>query len=455
MTFPASPTFQGRFKRPLASTFPTAPTFPPSPGAPTCVDVVGQPEISLVDFNGLTGLNFVTGGQGLCFFVPLPVPVNAQNGFYVWFNTGTENASVIGSNNAVEVDIQTTDTAVSIVSEAVSAISLSPYDTYISPSQVNGAGSETGLQLTAQSNVQYGTVTDGISGSSLTGAVFSQTQPGYPSGHYCTPMSDALAAFSFLIRPQTNFLGVGTISGLGPGYIPVDPFKSNAQLLWSDAAGTVPANTQGATVENNTDPISGLALVQSNSMNAPTLQFIQNANGLWVTTMAFNGMSDSLATAGNIGITGAAARTVFFVAKTNSLESGTFGAFFSMGSDVSNGEFSALVNNGNWRFGGGNDQTGSAADLNWHVHCLSFDGTNVNWQIDGLSSITNFPVARPSMNTTAAPLLVGAYPSGGVNSFFLDGSIAAGPIVFAGTLTDSQKTTIFNYLAAPLGIVIS
>lgn len=65
---------------------------------------LGQPQITLVDFTGLTGANFVTGTNGLkCKIYYAP----SNNNFIPWVNTGTESNP--GDPTGIEVDVLVTD----------------------------------------------------------------------------------------------------------------------------------------------------------------------------------------------------------------------------------------------------------------------------------------------------------------------------------------------------------
>lgn len=400
----------------------------------TCVDVVGQPAVNVVDFFGQTGASYVTGAAGKYFALFDQV----SNQFNPWFTTGTESDPNTGFFEVVTVI--TTLSQPSDIAAALAAAWNLAFPTTATATVINGGGTNSAVRFTL--------VVDGNAQPTVdfnTGATFSNPQLGYPSAHICSPTSDAMAGIpNIIIRPQANFLGVGTISGLGPGYTPTNPFASNGAVLFQDSALTTPANQQGQTVEGNADLTSGLSIIQSNSMNAPILDFIQGANGMQYPTLLFNGTSNSLATAGNIGISGASARTVFFVAKLNS--TATDQCLFGWGAASSANAFFAITFSGKWYFNGYSADVNSnvSIDTDWHVHCVSFDGTNVNWQIDGLTPLTNFPAAV-ALNTTNGPLQVGDEQP--VIARPLNANVASGPLVIAGTLTDPQKTTIFNYLA--------
>lgn len=55
---------------------------------------LGQPQITQVDFTGLTGANFVTAGPGLSY-----IQYYGMAGYGVWFNTGTETQPDLSSHS--------------------------------------------------------------------------------------------------------------------------------------------------------------------------------------------------------------------------------------------------------------------------------------------------------------------------------------------------------------------
>lgn len=248
-----------------------------SAAAQTCVDVVGQPQINVVDFNGQSGADYVTRGEGKSFIVTSASSFfpNTNIVFGFWFNTTTEtqpDLSAQGVTQYIEVDILPTS-GTSDITAALHANS--PYVSALDVVQINGGDTNSAAQFTATTNQNFSPATD-----VNTGAAFSQTQPGYPSGHYCTPTSDALDGILFAFRGQCTYLGVtNNAGGLGkPGYTTQD--LSGNQLLFQDSAMTIPAVNKDDTVAGWKDPVSGLSAIQTNSMNAYTLQFAQQANGM-------------------------------------------------------------------------------------------------------------------------------------------------------------------------------
>lgn len=110
--------------------------------------------------------------------------------------------------------------------------------------------------------------------------------------------------------------------------------------------------------------------------------------------------------ASNIGISGAANRTLCFRAKLSSRSASE--SLIHLGDSTTNGAFNAFANaNANWYFeqSGSGFDTGVATDTNWHHHALSYDGTTVRWYIDGILIAS----AARSLNTTNATvrLLIG------------------------------------------------
>lgn len=83
----------------------------------------GQPQITQVDFTGLTGSNFVTAGAGLGYLQY--VGVQPQG---IWFNTGTEmqpDFSSHGVGNYIPVNINAVDNADGLAADLMSALNLS------------------------------------------------------------------------------------------------------------------------------------------------------------------------------------------------------------------------------------------------------------------------------------------------------------------------------------------
>lgn len=161
MSFPSAPTFPGRFKRPISSTFHSAPTFPPvGPSNP------GQPQITLFDANGQSGANYITGSTGLFwrYFDTESLP------YIVWYNTGTETAP--DGARGIEVDITELSSASDISGLTATAIA-SAYSSIVTAENVDGAGTLTACQLTMVIN---GPTVDAVDDG--TGAAISTTQEG-------------------------------------------------------------------------------------------------------------------------------------------------------------------------------------------------------------------------------------------------------------------------------------
>jgi hypothetical protein len=100
--------------------------------------------------------------------------------------------------------------------------------------------------------------------------------------------------------------------------------------------------------------------------------------------------------ASNIGISGAANRTVTFTAK--STRTGTQEYFIGWGVASSQAMFSIGNNGFNWwiKLNGTDVNTGVTADTNWHNHAVTYDGTSVRWYLDGALIYT----VAATVNTT-------------------------------------------------------
>ena len=163
MTFPTAPTFPVRFGRPISSTFPSAPTFPPvGPSNP------GQPQITLVDFAGQTGLSYVTGGEGLYFFV-YGDPSNER--YLFWVNTGAETEpSVVGPiGGNVEIDVSEQGAAAQpsdLSAAAVAAVELSEPSVWTAAQ--SGDFGNTGVILTTAQSRNFTAAVDGNTGAAIT-----------------------------------------------------------------------------------------------------------------------------------------------------------------------------------------------------------------------------------------------------------------------------------------------
>jgi MBG domain-containing protein/YDG domain-containing protein/concanavalin A-like lectin/glucanase superfamily protein/uncharacterized protein DUF2341 len=101
---------------------------------------------------------------------------------------------------------------------------------------------------------------------------------------------------------------------------------------------------------------------------------------------SFNGTSNYILSANNIGISGSAPRTISFWVKLNDTNrTGLVG----WGTNAINAEFEAAVrDNGQfflWGYGAGNDWTNVAIPQtnSWHYHAIIYDGTVARWYVDG------------------------------------------------------------------------
>lgn len=135
------------------------------PSNPTVVTDDGQSQVSVADFNGQTGLTYVTGTTGLFFEF-----FSTSNNYRCWLNTGTETAP--DGSRTIEVDIETTSTAAQIAAACASAIN-AQYPSFFSAVQINGLGTNTACQITTVSNGLTSNIEDGN-----TGATYSTTQTG-------------------------------------------------------------------------------------------------------------------------------------------------------------------------------------------------------------------------------------------------------------------------------------
>lgn len=128
----------------------------------------GQKQITLVDFNGQTGANYVTGGSGLYF------TIYGNNGptqpTSIWFNTGTESPpSPPGA--IIDVMITPLSSASDIAAAVVAQVPM--VSSAWTLAQVNGAGTDTAAQFTMTVNEAC---TDAVDVN--TGAAVSTTQTG-------------------------------------------------------------------------------------------------------------------------------------------------------------------------------------------------------------------------------------------------------------------------------------
>lgn len=122
----------------------------------------GLPQITQVDFNGLTGANFVTAGEGKAWIMD----TIAQSNVYVWYNTGTETQPS-GDHNFVEVDISAVATASAIAAATVSAL-ITAYPSAATFAQVNGGGTNTACQITDAANAPFSGTADVNAGVTVT-----------------------------------------------------------------------------------------------------------------------------------------------------------------------------------------------------------------------------------------------------------------------------------------------
>lgn len=137
--------------------------------------VLGRPQISLADFNGLTGASFVTLGAGLGFVVRYYANgANPDFQMVFWFQVTTETqpdfSGTIGAANYTRVNINAGDSAAGIASAVASLSGLSAQFTL---AQVNGGGTNTACQFTTVTNALYTNAADVNSGATI-----STTQEG-------------------------------------------------------------------------------------------------------------------------------------------------------------------------------------------------------------------------------------------------------------------------------------
>lgn len=165
------------------------------------------------------------------------------------------------------------------------------------------------------------------------------------------------------------------------------------------------------------DEASGTILDTSGSGNNAT-----QTNGTVTTGMFQNGRgyvtNAFAASAANINITGAAARTLEFWAKANATANQ---GMVGWGSAVAGKWFIAAIVNGHWYFNGYSTDwdTGVVPDTtSWHYHVLTYDGTKVHWYIDGAEIGTGATIA---LGTTASVLNIGRRI--GTNDMYFNGSI--------------------------------
>src|SRR3989344_5253607 len=126
--------------------------------------------------------------------------------------------------------------------------------------------------------------------------------------------------------------------------------------------------------------------------------------------LKFDGSDDYVVSASNIGISGAASRTVSFWAKN---DSGGQGAMVSLGVASGNTMFAAVCYTGVWYlniFGANDYSTGNACDTKWHHHLITYDGVTSHWFKDAIEIGSG---ATHTLNTTNAVVKIGDRPDGG------------------------------------------
>lgn len=369
-----------------------------SASSQTCVDVVGQPQISLVDFNGQTGANYVTGGAGKYF-----VLYNQLGKVVLWFFTGTETAPSVSEDILIQIGISAVATASDISLAVANVFSVTPLSFYNTGVQVNGGGSLTAVSIASIQNANFLPPVD-----VNTGAAISQTQNGYPSGHICSPTSDALAGI-MTVRFQATYLGVGMNSSVnggvgGPAYTTKD--LSGNPLLFQDAAMTIPAVNQGDTVMAWKDTVSGLSAISPTSGNAYTLQFVQDSIGMWTPHLSAGATSFFLVASNsalNMGDVFTIALTLLNTSSAAqqllSKGTGAYGAAINTSGDfLVTEDLVAILYTSNQAFA---QYTTAIWQKNGASNVLTFDGTDVT------GSGTN-----ATLGDTASSLSIGAQNGG-------------------------------------------
>ena len=215
----------------------------------------------------------------------------------------------------------------------------------------------------------------------------------------------------------------GSSGGPGSDARP-DDGAAGSDVLVSDAGKDAPfdasIDTQGLRLRlsadsltlNNSDRVATWG-DQSNRKNdavqatvlAQPLFRTGSLNGLPV--VRFNA-GCSMATVAHIGTVGAGDRSIVAVLKL--LAYADLQPIAAFGTTSTNNAYFSLTTRAGpqaWYFAGGSaDSYSSAADANWHVHTVTYDGTNVTWWVDG-AVLQNFPFAV-SLDTAASPLLMAA-----------------------------------------------
>jgi PKD repeat protein len=155
--------------------------------------------------------------------------------------------------------------------------------------------------------------------------------------------------------------------------------QRNAANAWSNGYKDVWHLDEGGTGPRSDSTGSGSSLNTRNYKgNEGTPGQIGGADSL-------DGTSKYLESAGNVGITGSAARTVTFWAKlANTNRNGMVG----WGTNAVTSEFEAAVRNNKyflWSYGGGHDWENIATPLtgSWNYYAVTYDGTTARWYMNG------------------------------------------------------------------------
>lgn len=126
----------------------------------------GLPQISLADFNGLTGLNFIASASPGHYFTIYGSPSNA--GYYLWFSTGNgETDPAPAGLTGIQVVVSPLDAAQALCGDVISAISGSPYSNVWGLTNVNGAGTLTAVQFNDNQSAKRTNATDVNTGASV------------------------------------------------------------------------------------------------------------------------------------------------------------------------------------------------------------------------------------------------------------------------------------------------
>lgn len=138
---------------------------------------LGQPQISLVDFNGLLVANFVTNAAGL-YFNLFGNTTNSK--FYVWFFVANEtDPAPVGYNGGIQITLTGLVTAADIAAAVVSS-HLVPFEDNWTELQVDGGGTGTAVQISTQPNAgEYYSTSNAADVN--TGAAISTLKTGAPN----------------------------------------------------------------------------------------------------------------------------------------------------------------------------------------------------------------------------------------------------------------------------------